>query len=113
MEFNIKSRKETFRIKKISPTKLLALRMATDLNDIDSADHFYSFILENIEVKIKESWSSVKEGENYFPFDLEEDLNALEELTDYFTKQYLRKVFTKSNESTSNTEQNSLETKSI
>lgn len=101
MEFNIKRRNELFRIKEsISPTTLLALRTTIDFNDFNSTKKLYDFILEHIEVKIKESWLNVKEKgrEVYFPGDITNNLFDLDELIQYFLKEYLQPLFTKSNE---------------
>lgn len=99
-EFNIKSRNELFRIKDIAPTTLLALRSTIDFDSLELTDKLYSFILENIEVNIKNSWLNVK-GKGmqiYYPSDLATDLTSLDELIQYFLAEYLKPLFTKSNE---------------
>lgn len=98
-EFTIESRSETFRIKDIQPTLLLALRTTIDFDDLEATNKLYNFILENLEVNIKGSWFNVKEKnrEIYVPDEIKTDFKALNELINYFLGDYLKPLFTKSN----------------
>lgn len=99
-EFTIESRSETFRFAKLNAIDLLAFSSIVDFDNIEKMKAVYTFILEHIEVKIDNKWYVVKEtGKNvYMPFDLENDVIALQQLTKIFFNDKLMPVFTKSNE---------------
>lgn len=99
-EFNIKSRKENFRIKDMAPTRLLAFKYVIDFDDMDATDKMFQFIFENIEVLINDKWMPLKEKNLnvYYPADIQTDLTALNEIVTYFINDYIKPVFMKSNE---------------
>ena len=99
--FKIANYEQYFRIKPMSAIETLAIRTQISLKDMRSAMKFYTTILEHIEVEICEKWLPVKtEGrEIYYPDGIENDVTAVDELMQYFTKEYLEPVFTKSRES--------------
>ena len=99
-EFNIKSRKENFRIKDVAPTKLLAFRYVVDFEDMDATEKMFKFIFENVEVLLNDKWMPLKEKglDTYYPIDIQTDLNALNEIVTYFINDYIKPVFMKSNE---------------
>lgn len=101
MEFKIDGRNENFRIKEIAPTRLLALRTVIDLDDLDQTDKLYEFIFENVEIEIQGQWMPVKEKNRqiYWPADLKNDLNSLQQISSHFLNDFLKPVFQSSNES--------------
>ena len=99
--FKIANYEQYFRIKPMNAIETLAIRTQISLKDMRSAMKFYTTILEHIEVEIGGKWLPVKtEGrEIYYPDGIENDVAAVDELMQYFTKEYLEPVFTKSRES--------------
>ena len=99
--FTIANYEQYFRIKPMNAIETLAIRTQISLKDMRSAMKFYTTILEHIEVEIGGKWLPVKtEGrEIYYPDGIENDVRAVDELMQYFTKEYLEPVFTKSRES--------------
>ena len=97
-EFRIKSYDGEFRIKKMNAIELLGIRSQIDFDNLDSAIEFFKIALEHIEVN---DWVPVKmkNREVYLPDGLENDVMAVNELTNYFTKEFLMPVFLKSSES--------------
>lgn len=100
LEFTIESRKNDFRVPKLSPIDLLALQMQTDLDNFEKTKLLFKFALEHTEVKVGEKWFPVKTAnkEIYFPTDLGEDYVALNEICAYFLENVMAKVFQKSSE---------------
>lgn len=101
MENLIVNEKE-FKIKKMNAVELLALRSQIDFEDYNTTKNLYNILLENMEVKINEKWLPVKEGNNFYPKSIEDDVEAIDKLIQYFMN-YLKELFIKS--SGSNTEQ--------
>ena len=100
LEFTIETRKENFRIVKISPIDILALQMQTDLDNFEKTKLLFKFALEHTEVKAGEKWFPVKtpNKEVYFPTDIAEDYIALNEICAFFLDNKMAKVFQKSSE---------------
>ena len=99
-EFNIKTRKETFKIAKISPVELLSISTQINFNNLQQTETVFNFALEHTLVKIEDSWLPVKEKskEVYWPATMETDFLSLNELITYFLNNVIKKVFTKSEE---------------
>ena len=99
--FKIANYEQYFRIKKMNAIELLGIRSQIDFNNLDSAIEFFKIALEHIEVKIGNDWVPVKmkNREVYLPDGLENDVMAVNELTNYITKEFLMPVFLKSSES--------------
>lgn len=97
--YTLKSNIE-IRFKKISPVRLLALQTALDLNDIEKSEKFFTFVLENAEVKISNEWVSLKEKDRdvYYPVGIDKNLNALNEVIKVFINEVLKPAFTQSRE---------------
>lgn len=92
-----------FRFKKISPVKLLSI--ATQFvgsKDMASTEQIFTFALENTEVKVLDQWLPVKETnkEVYWPADIEDKIQVLQEVVAHFVTDVLAMVFTKSSKST-------------
>lgn len=98
--FNINNYVNNFRFKKISPVKILSLQMVSDFNSLIKTEEMFSFILENTEVQVKDTWFPVKEKENYMPVGIDNDISALTEIITHFFNDILKPVFTKSEGST-------------
>lgn len=88
-----------YRIKKMNAIQLLALRSSMNFDDSDKLQACFERFLENIEVQVKDDkWLQVKQGNDYYPANIEEDIDAIQELIHNFVK-YIKSVFTKSSES--------------
>ena len=104
-EFQIESRKETFRVAKISPVDLLAISTQIDFENLKMTKSLIQFCLENLEVKMGETWMPVKskDKEIYWPKDIVNDLISLQQLFMYMMENVIAKTFMKSSESTEST----------
>ena len=100
-EFKVKD--FTFRLKKMNAIDLLALRSQISFDSFENAQQLYNTILERVEVKVKDDWIQVKQGNNYYPASIEEDVDAIETIISEVMT-YLKKVFQKSNASKTQTE---------
>lgn len=99
--FKINSRKDLeFRVGKISSIEMLSLQTQINFKSMTQTETVFSFILEHVEVNINGAWATVKEKgrDIYVPFDLEEDLMALQEIVVYFLNDVLKPIFKKSKE---------------
>lgn len=101
MEFKIKSRNEVFRIKQMNAIETLALNTQISFQNIEKTTQLFNIVLERIEVKCGNDWLPVKEkGQDiFYPAGIENDVHAIDELITYFMNEYLKPIFTKSNES--------------
>lgn len=106
-EFKIKNKPNLlFRVANISPIDLLALQTQINFEDINQTKEVFTFILENVEVKILDNWVRVKlpGKEVYMPEYLEEDLLSLQQINMTFLSEILKPLFQKSSESNSKQE---------
>lgn len=81
-----------FRIKKMNAIEVLALQTVFDVDDYSKTLKCFETILEKIEVKIGEQWVTVKDGNNYYPVDIENNIEVIKELVAYFMR-YMKEVF--------------------
>ena len=95
-EFEVNGK--TFRIKKMNAIEILALRQHVDFENFSGTMKLFNLALEHIEHKVKESWIQVKQGNDYYPSGLEEDITLVNELISTFLN-WLKSVFPKSSES--------------
>ena len=95
---NLEFKNHTYRIKKLNAIQILAFRTQVSFDDFKASEKLYMLILENIEVQCNDKWLPVKQGNNYYPKNIEDDIETIERLLDYFLE-YLKEVFPKSNES--------------
>ena len=99
--FKSKSRKDLeFRVGNISSIEMLTLQTQINFKSMTQTETVFSFILEHVEVNINGIWTTVKEKgrDIYIPFDLENDLMALQEIVVYFLNDVLKPIFKKSKE---------------
>lgn len=101
MEFKIKSRNEVFRIKQMNAIETLALNTQISFQNIEKTTQLFNIVLERIEVRCGNDWLPVKEKGHdiFYPAGIENDVHAIDELITYFMNEYLKPIFTKSNES--------------
>lgn len=106
MEFKIESRKEQFRVGKISPIDMMAISTQVDFENFKMTKTLMQFCIENVEVKIGEAWLPVKmkDKEIYQPKDLPNDFVALNELFIWMMENVVTAVFPKSRESKEKTQ---------
>lgn len=97
-EFKVNDIDFTFRFKKIKPTKLLSLSTQLGTQDLANNESTYDFILENTEVKVEGTWTTIKEKDVFFPPILEARLDVLQSIVVKFISEFLAPVFTKSAE---------------
>lgn len=90
----------TFRVKKMNAIEALALRTASSIESTKEAQTFFNEILERMEVQIADKWLPVKEKnvEAYYPAGIEDDIMTIKTLVDFFMKDFLKPLFTKSAE---------------
>lgn len=81
-----------FRIKKMNAIEVLALQTVFDVDDYSKVLACFETMLEKIEVKIGEQWVTVKDGNNYYPADVENNVEIIKELVSYFMR-YMKEVF--------------------
>lgn len=86
----------TFRIKRMNAIELLAIKSVIAFDNIKDLIETYSYLLEKIEVKVKDSWLQVKQGNNFYPAAIETDVEIIDSLITHIL-QYIKSVFTKSN----------------
>ena len=100
MEFKLTERPDLqFRTKDVSPVKMLALQTILDFNNFEKTEALFTFILENVEVRIKDSWMPVKEKgrDLYYPVGIEKDMKTLMALSTYYLNYVVSPLFTQSN----------------
>ena len=85
-----------FRIRKMNALEILAFQTQISFDSYEDALKFYSLALENIELKVKDKWIIVKQGDLYYPTDLENNMPLMKTLIKYFMD-YIKEVFQKSN----------------
>ena len=85
-----------YRIKKMNAIEMLALRSQIAFDNFEDTMNFYNLLLEKVEVKCGDKWLQVKDGENYYPAGIEEDIDTVDELIGKAVE-YLKSVFRKSN----------------
>lgn len=95
-EFTISAYDNPFRIKNMNAIELFAMRTQIDFKNFNFALETFNLILEKMEVKCGDSWLPVKENEIYFPLGVENNIDAIDELSSEFMKRF-RAVFQKSN----------------
>ena len=94
-----------YRVKKMNAIEMLAIQSQISFDSADESYACYSQILERCEVQCNDKWLPVKEKgkEIYYPAGLEDDLETVQIIIKHFIN-WLKDVFTKSNESNSKTE---------
>lgn len=100
-EFEIKTLPGVkFRTKRVSPIELLALTMTTDVDNYEKSVILYTVVLEHLETLMGEKWIPVKvKGRDVFmPTELESNIIAIQELSDWFVLNVIDPVFQKSSE---------------
>ena len=85
-----------YRIKKMNAIEMLALRSQIAFDNFEDTMNFYNLLLEKVEVKCGDKWLQPKDGENYYPAGIEEDVDTVDELIGKAVE-YLKSVFRKSN----------------
>ena len=87
-----------FRIKKMNAIEVLAMRTQISFDTLEETMKFYNMLLEKVEVKCADKWIQVKDGENYYPAGIEDDIQVIDEIIKH-VMDYLKTVFQKSNAS--------------
>ena len=105
-EFKIESMQNTFRVGKISPVDMMAITQTIDFEKFDTNKALITFCLENTEVKVGETWLPVKakNREVYQPMGIDNNFLALNQIFLWMLENVITKTFTKSSESTENTQ---------
>lgn len=91
-----------FRFKEMSPIDILSIcnEIVNGVSDSEFYKKYLVSALENTEVQINSKWIPVKEGENYYPVYLKDDIRGLYEIVNKFFEKVIQPVFTKSAAST-------------
>lgn len=87
-----------FRTKKMSAIDINVISTTLDLNDAVKLAKNYEYVLEHLEVNIMGSWVQVKKREEYWPNGLEDNVEAVSQLFQWFVENVVFKVFLKSSE---------------
>ena len=87
-----------FRIKKMNALELLALQSQINFDSMSQAMKTYNTMLEYVEVKVKDQWIQVKQGDNYYPATLVDDLTLMQNILKHMIE-YVKSLFHSSNES--------------
>lgn len=93
----------TFRIKKMNAIEILALRGQITFDNFEATQNAYLELLSRVEVKIKDQWLAVRQGNEFYPKGIDEDVKAIETII-LKVISYLKEVFRKSNTSKKETE---------
>lgn len=88
-----------FRIKKLNAIEVLAMRNVIDFENFHKCVSTFDTILEKFEVKVKDKFMPVKDGSNYYPAGIEDDLDSIQTLISFFINDYMRPLFQSSSES--------------
>ena len=96
--FKIEGYDFNFRVKELNAIDAFALRLQLKFNDYETAKRATALILSNLEVEIKGNWLPVKEGDSYYPVEIANDANAIDELCSKFLISF-SKVFQSSKKS--------------
>lgn len=90
-----------FRLAKMNALDVLAFRTQVSFDSLEEARALFAKVLENIEVEVGQDWFPCKEKgrEIYYPAELEENVDLMNKLVEYFLNGFLKPVFLKSNES--------------
>lgn len=101
MEFTIEGYSQTFRVKKMNAIEALAFRTTFDIDDFNSTVDALYRILEYVEVKVVDKWLPVKEKNemSFMPTGIEDNVNAINQISKFFINDYLKPLFRKSDES--------------
>lgn len=89
-EFKIKD--YTFRIKEMNAIEALAFKTQINFDSFNNALELYNLVLERIEVKCGEKWLPVKDGNIYYPNEIEKDIKSINEILNNFLE-YLKELF--------------------
>lgn len=102
-EFKIDQYDYQFRVKKMNAIQFLALRSQINFDNYEATTKFYEVLLNNIEVEFNGQWLPVREEiknqVNYYPAGIEDNIDAVRALINYFMGEVLKPIFTKSNAS--------------
>jgi len=103
-EFQIESLPDySFRTKKMRATEINAMKIYFDTEDIEKLVKAQDYALQHLEVNIKGQWLQVQKQEKngeftYWPGNLEDNVNATQELFNWFLSNVVFAVFQKSEE---------------
>ena len=95
---NITINNNVYKIKKMNAIQILSFRTQIDFDNYDKVKNLYELVLENIEVQCNDKWLTVKQGNNFYPAGIENDVETIEKLLNYFLE-YIKEVFQKSGKS--------------
>lgn len=90
-----------FRVKKMNAIEALALKMSSNLKTVESAQTFFNAALERLEVNAGEQWLPVKQKDRdvFLPDGIQNDIDAVQELVEFFLKEFMQPFFSSSGES--------------
>lgn len=100
-EFKVDGYDYVFRTAKMNAVDVLSFQTQIQFDDLESATKLFNTILENVEVQCDNSWLPVKtQGkEIFYPAEVENDVVLVKKICEYFIKDFIKPVFSKSNES--------------
>lgn len=88
-----------FRLAKMNALDVLAFRTQVSFDTLDEARALFAKVLESVEVQVGQDWFPCKEKDReiYYPAELEENVDLMNKLVEYFLNGFLKPVFLKSN----------------
>ncbi|MEG2687338.1 MAG: hypothetical protein RR954_09530 [Christensenellaceae bacterium] len=95
---NFEYKDNTYRVRKMNAIEALALRAASDMKSVAGAKQFFIDVLERLEIQVGEKWLLVKQPNTnvYLPDGIDNDFEGVQQLVEFFMKEFLTPFFEKS-----------------
>lgn len=95
---NFEYKDNTYRVRKMNAIEALALRVASDMKSVAGAKQFFIDVLERLEIQVGEKWLLVKQPNTnvYLPDGIDNDFEGVQQLVEFFMKEFLTPFFEKS-----------------
>ena len=99
-EFKVEGYDYVFRTANMNAIEILSFRTQVNYDTFDDAMNMFNTVLEHLEVQMDNSWLPVKvKGRDvYYPAEIEENVDLIQKLCNYFTNEFIIPVFLKSDE---------------
>ena len=100
IEFTVDGYTYKFRIAKMNALDVLAMQTQQSFSNMTKSRAFLANILEHVETLCGETWIPVKTAgkEIYFPAELTENVELMNEIIGHFINDFFKPVFQKSSE---------------
>lgn len=88
----------TYRVKKLNALDIFAIKTACSFKTVESAKTSFEQILNKIEVQCLDKWITCFEEDNFYPANLENDVELVNELVSWFVGEVINPHFKKLDE---------------